>query len=242
MAKREIQTGSLAIRQRLSKVSGNLDNYKVKAPFRADVSEIDFKYDDQSPRVSTDATILSILKQNNKENVHKNIEIESKPENRLLNHKLRINDHDQNGELFGFLKGLNLEHLKVKFDNNLITFRDLKLLTRQDYLDMNIPIGPRNRILRTLGMPISSSTAGSPVNSARGTNRSFNELSSSLATKPIPIAITISDSSEKTSNYSKYLKPEVENFLHELSALRSRKPPISSKGFSSKENSGFRRR
>ena len=45
------------------------------------------------------------------------------------------------------LKNLGLENLCNSFINNKISFHDLFLLTRQDFFEMNIPIGPRNRIL-----------------------------------------------------------------------------------------------
>ena len=48
------------------------------------------------------------------------------------------------------LKHLDLDNLKNKFHSNFINFNDLFLLTKQDFIEMNIPIGQRNRFLRFL--------------------------------------------------------------------------------------------
>ena len=42
---------------------------------------------------------------------------------------------------------LGLETLFTNFTVNMINFNDLFLLTKEDLIEMNIPIGPRNRIL-----------------------------------------------------------------------------------------------
>ena len=55
----------------------------------------------------------------------------------------KINDT----KLIYALKTLNLENLFNNFDFNSITFNDLCLLTKEDLIEMNLPIGPRNRIL-----------------------------------------------------------------------------------------------
>jgi hypothetical protein len=48
------------------------------------------------------------------------------------------------------LKHLDLDNLKNIFHSNFINFNDLFLLTKQDFIEMNIPIGQRNRFLRFL--------------------------------------------------------------------------------------------
>ena len=45
---------------------------------------------------------------------------------------------------------LELDNLINKFNSNYITFNDLFLLSKQDLLEMNIPIGQRNRLLHFL--------------------------------------------------------------------------------------------
>jgi hypothetical protein len=55
----------------------------------------------------------------------------------------KINDT----KLIYALKTLNLENLFNNFDFNSITFNDLCLLSKDDLIEMNLPIGPRNRIL-----------------------------------------------------------------------------------------------
>ena len=55
----------------------------------------------------------------------------------------RINDR----KLLYTLRTLDLENLFSEFNLNLITFNDLFLLTKEDLIEMKIPIGPRNRIL-----------------------------------------------------------------------------------------------
>ena len=54
----------------------------------------------------------------------------------------RINDI----KLTYALKTLNLENLYNDFNLNHITFNDLCLLTREDLIEMNLPIGTRNRL------------------------------------------------------------------------------------------------
>ena len=45
------------------------------------------------------------------------------------------------------LTNLGLEDLFLKFKNNRITYNDLQFLTKEDFIEMKIPIGPRNRII-----------------------------------------------------------------------------------------------
>ena len=48
------------------------------------------------------------------------------------------------------LTNLNLQNLYNNFISNCIGFTDLFLLTKDDFVEMKIPIGPRNRILHFL--------------------------------------------------------------------------------------------
>ena len=45
------------------------------------------------------------------------------------------------------LINLGLENIYSKFKDNFITYNDLKFLTKEDFIEMKIPIGPRNRII-----------------------------------------------------------------------------------------------
>jgi hypothetical protein len=45
------------------------------------------------------------------------------------------------------LTNLGLEELFCKFKDNFIRYNDLKFLTKDDFIEMKIPIGPRNRII-----------------------------------------------------------------------------------------------
>ena len=45
------------------------------------------------------------------------------------------------------LTNLGLENLFCKFRDNFITYKDLNFLTKDDFIEMKIPIGPRNRII-----------------------------------------------------------------------------------------------
>ena len=50
-------------------------------------------------------------------------------------------------KLVTFLQNLNLDNLLTIFQNNYINFKDLFLLTKEDYIEMKIPIGPRNKLI-----------------------------------------------------------------------------------------------
>ena len=57
----------------------------------------------------------------------------------------KLNQNDK--RLLYTLRMLGLETLFTNFNINMINFNDLFLLTKEDLIEMNIPIGPRNRIL-----------------------------------------------------------------------------------------------
>ena len=50
-------------------------------------------------------------------------------------------------KLITFLQNLNLENFLNAFKNNYINFKDLFLLTKEDFIEMKIPIGPRNKLI-----------------------------------------------------------------------------------------------
>ena len=60
------------------------------------------------------------------------------------------NNKEDNNILY-LLMNLNLGNLYNIFISNCISFRDLFLLTKDDFVEMKIPIGPRNRIIHFLG-------------------------------------------------------------------------------------------
>jgi hypothetical protein len=57
------------------------------------------------------------------------------------------NRNKENEKLIFVLKNLDLENLTNVFKYHYINFRDLFQLNKQDFLEMDIPIGPRNRIM-----------------------------------------------------------------------------------------------
>ena len=73
---------------------------------------------------------------------------------RIINHnENNSNNKSQNKEIYDdkkilfILINLGLENLYSKFKDNFITYNDLKFLTKDDFIEMKIPIGPRNRII-----------------------------------------------------------------------------------------------
>ena len=72
-------------------------------------------------------------------NISKNFEIN----NKTSDNERKIGDI----RLITFLHNLNLDYLLSNFKNNYVNFRDLFLLTKEDFIEMKIPIGPRNKII-----------------------------------------------------------------------------------------------
>ena len=64
------------------------------------------------------------------------------------NYRIRDNKniYDDKKILF-ILTNLGLENLFTKFKDNFIIYNDLIFLTKDDFIEMKIPIGPRNRII-----------------------------------------------------------------------------------------------
>ena len=58
-----------------------------------------------------------------------------------------MNNIQEDKNILYLLSNLNLENLYNIFVENYISFNDLFLLTKGDFAEMKIPIGPRNRIL-----------------------------------------------------------------------------------------------
>jgi hypothetical protein len=49
-----------------------------------------------------------------------------------------------------FLSTVHLEGLYNVLKENQVAFQDLPLLTRDDLIDLEVPIGPRNRLLKAV--------------------------------------------------------------------------------------------
>ena len=74
-----------------------------------------------------------------------------------INYNINKNANNENENMYNCIKedknilyllsNLNLEKLYNIFISNYISFNDLFLLTKEDFAEMKIPIGPRNRIL-----------------------------------------------------------------------------------------------
>ena len=87
------------------------------------------------------------FKRNNKENdINDHINIDYNNKENVNIQKLNNNNIDL--KLLFVLKRLDLEYLINCFNYHHIKFIDLFHLKKQDYLEMNIPIGPRNRIIK----------------------------------------------------------------------------------------------
>ena len=66
---------------------------------------------------------------------------------RERNLDMDINSNDVDQKLLFVLKNLKIDNLYQIFINNGIYFRDLFLLSKDDLVEIKVPIGPRNRIL-----------------------------------------------------------------------------------------------
>ena len=58
-----------------------------------------------------------------------------------------FNNKKEDNNILYLLMNLNLGNLYNTFISNCISFHDLFLLTKDDFIEMKIPIGPRNRII-----------------------------------------------------------------------------------------------
>ncbi|CAG9319888.1 unnamed protein product [Blepharisma stoltei] len=231
--KEEFQSNSIAIRARLKSVQEKLSVFKqYNAPFKADISDIAIKEDEISRCPSTDSTLLSILKPNtNNPSVNRKKNNDTEYNEKFICRTEKKNKAGDGDKMTQFLKSLDLEKFQEVFQKQMVTFHDLKFLTREDLADMKIPIGPRNRILRALGKGVSNSSSGTPSHCLTENNDNY-EIKPQFFSKPSTPTqkhVTISDQSPRASNYNNILRPEVENFLNELNTLKARKPPLSSR-------------
>ena len=67
----------------------------------------------------------------------------------IYDEKNKYNKKEDKNILY-LLTNLNLQNLYNNFTSNCVGFNDLFLLTKDDFVEMKIPIGPRNRILHFL--------------------------------------------------------------------------------------------
>ena len=80
-------------------------------------------------------------------NYNKFNDLNKKGENSYNEKKIKFNNKKEDNNILYLLSNLNLENLYDIFISNYISFNDLFLLTKADFIEMKIPIGPRNRIL-----------------------------------------------------------------------------------------------
>ena len=83
---------------------------------------------------------------NEKENKN-NFNKENDENENIYNEKNNFNHIKEDKNILYLLSNLDLEYLYNVFMTNYISFNDLFLLTKGDFAEMKIPIGPRNRIL-----------------------------------------------------------------------------------------------
>ena len=102
--------------------------------------ENDILFDgDEKPFPIPEPTPLKINKSTKYINISKNFETNNK------SIYSEINNNDT--RLTTFLHNLNLDYLTNIFKNNYVNFKDLFLLTKEDFVEMKIPIGPRNKLI-----------------------------------------------------------------------------------------------
>ena len=88
-------------------------------------------------------------KNNCNESAKVNNELNIKIDNKY-DKKNKDNNKKEDKNILYLLTNLNLQNLYNNFTSNCIGFTDLFLLTKDDFVEMKIPIGPRNRILHFL--------------------------------------------------------------------------------------------
>ena len=86
---------------------------------------------------------INLINNNNFQNFIQNI-------NNINNNEKIDNNNDYDKRMIYILRNLDLDNLINKFNYNCINFNDLFLLTKQDLMEMKIPIGQRNRLMHFL--------------------------------------------------------------------------------------------
>mmetsp|Transcript_6843 Transcript_6843/g.12407 ORF Transcript_6843/g.12407 Transcript_6843/m.12407 type:complete len:121 (-) Transcript_6843:501-863(-) len=64
--------------------------------------------------------------------------------------KQYIESRSKASPMRNFLISLNLDGLYDVLKDNQVSFQDLPLLTKEDLVDLQVPIGPRNRLLKAI--------------------------------------------------------------------------------------------
>lgn len=105
-----------------------------------------------------------------------------------------------------FLTHLGLHNFIHVFSRKNLQLSDLQLMDKQGLIELNIPIGPRNRILYTLGK----------LNNSKELLEENSELTDSLESPKDKKRCSYSGSGDYNS-----IKPEVDSFLEELESLRN---------------------
>ena len=157
-------------------------------------------------------------------------------ETSIITHKNRYdkNIYDDKKILF-ILTNLGLENLYSKFKDNFITYNDLIFLTKDDFIEMEIPIGPRNRIinfiheLKRYGINLKFDELKNFIEKYKGTisgkNRTINDRSENLLdfhklikkSQNISSAISSPYESEKNENVSFMYKPKSNDYKNNIS-------------------------
>ena len=101
--------------------------------------ESDILKEDEKHFPKPEPTPLKINKTTKYINISKNFEANNKVRDNIKN--------NGDNRLITFLHHLNLDFLLDNFKNNYINFNDLFLLTKEDLIEMKIPIGPRNKLI-----------------------------------------------------------------------------------------------
>ena len=123
----------------------NPDSYITK---RTSKNFSNNNYNTTSNKNSNNNNINNINYERNYENkfnifINKTFKNEHSKQNNNINNNQIMNDK----KLMYILHNLELEELIDIFEKNYIFFDDLFLLSKEDFVEMKIPIGPRNRII-----------------------------------------------------------------------------------------------
>ncbi|CAG9311246.1 unnamed protein product [Blepharisma stoltei] len=131
---------------------------RTHSPFTSDISFISREYEDPSVAASTETSFLkSPLRptysetrqtENYSENEFSVFTPEKQAEDKRVMDSPKFTDLQE--DLAEFLKTLGIEEYFEVFLKNKIGIEDIENLTKEDLIDMGIPLGPRNKILRAL--------------------------------------------------------------------------------------------
>lgn len=115
-----------------------------------------------------------------------------------------------------FMYGIGCEEFFDLFHANQISYDDLCFLTKDDLIDMGLPIGPRNRILRALQALSKDSSTPDPQPSKPSTPVLRAKNTSNILKTPPKNKI---QEARSPSQYN--LRYEVDVFMKELSGLKT---------------------